>query len=71
MRLSNVIEFITKYFCRRLQIVFKLQQQFINVLLKFDLNVCAMCFNETDFLMLLQCVKTLKTEYNIFIINFI
>ena len=30
-----------------------------------------MCFNEINFLMLLQYVKVLKIEYNIFIINFI
>ena len=71
MKSSNVIEFIAKYFCRRFQIVLKLQQQFIDVLLKFDLNVCAMCFDEADFLMLSRCIKILKIEYNIFIMNFI
>ena len=71
LRSSNVIEFIANYFCRRFQIIFKFQKQFIDVLLKFDLNICVMCFDEIDFLMLSRCARILKIEYNIFIMNFI
>lgn len=43
----------------------------IDILLKFDLNICAIYFDNNKFLILFRYARALKTKYNIFTINFI
>ena len=67
----EIVEFFANYSCCRLQIILKLKSKFIDVLLKFDLNICAIEFDDNEFFMLLRCARTLKSEYNIFNMNLI
>lgn len=68
---ARTIEYVAEYPSRRIQIILKLQPQPIDVLLKFDLDVCAVLFDGNGLLMLPRCARALETGYNVFTMDLI
>ncbi|KAF7350618.1 hypothetical protein MSAN_01621900 [Mycena sanguinolenta] len=71
VRNSKTITFFSKYPLRRIQIVLKLVKSPRAVLLNFDLDICAMCWDGSEFWMLPRAARALETGYNVFTMNII
>ncbi|KAJ6493336.1 hypothetical protein C8R45DRAFT_989494 [Mycena sanguinolenta] len=71
VRNSKTITFFSKYPLRRIQIVLKLVKSPRAVLLNFDLDICAMCWDGSEFWMLPRAARALETGYNVFTMNMI
>ena len=63
---SKTINFLADYPNRRVQIILKITSSPTQILLNFDLDICAMGFNGKEVLMLPRCARALETGYNIF-----
>lgn len=62
VRNSKTITFLTMYPYRRFQIVLKLVKNPAEVLLNFDLDICAMGFDGKEFYMLPRAARALHSE---------
>ncbi|KAF7375429.1 hypothetical protein MSAN_00430700 [Mycena sanguinolenta] len=71
VRNSKTITFYAKYPLRRLQIVLKLVKSPREVLLNFDLDICAMGWDGTSVWMLPRTARALETGSNVFTMNLI
>ncbi|KAJ6493330.1 hypothetical protein C8R45DRAFT_989477 [Mycena sanguinolenta] len=71
VRNSKTITFFSKYPLRRIQIVLKLVKSPRAVLLNFDLDISAMCWDGSEFWMLPRAARALETGYNVFTMNMI
>lgn len=71
VKIIKIIELLTNYFVRRIQIILKLTSISLQILLNFDLDACALAFNDREVLMLSRCARALKTEYNVFIMSLV
>ncbi|KAJ6537845.1 hypothetical protein B0H19DRAFT_1270241 [Mycena capillaripes] len=71
VRNSKTITFYAKYPLRRLQIVLKLLASPREVLLNFDLDICAMGWNGSNVWMLPRAARALETGSNVFTMNLI
>ncbi|KAJ7178464.1 hypothetical protein C8R43DRAFT_871692 [Mycena crocata] len=63
---SKTITFYARYPLRRIQLVLKLVKSPKDVLLNFDIDICAMGWDGTDVLMLPRAARALETGCNIF-----
>ncbi|KAJ7131939.1 hypothetical protein C8R46DRAFT_1015571 [Mycena filopes] len=66
VRNSKTITFYAKYPLRRVQIVLKLLRSPREVLLNFDLDICAMGWDGSDLWMLPRAARALETGTNVF-----
>ncbi|KAF7362639.1 hypothetical protein MVEN_00613000 [Mycena venus] len=71
VRNSKTITFYSRYPLRRIQIVLKLVRSPRAVLLNFDLDICAMCWDGNEFWMLPRAARALETGFNVFTMNMI
>ncbi|KZS89426.1 hypothetical protein SISNIDRAFT_469445 [Sistotremastrum niveocremeum HHB9708] len=71
VRNSKTITFFAKYPIRRIQIVLKLVKNPKDVLLNFDLDICAIGFDGEEVFMLPRAVRALETGYNVFTMDLI
>ncbi|KAJ7263594.1 hypothetical protein B0H12DRAFT_1268045 [Mycena haematopus] len=71
VRNSKTITFFSSYPLRRIQIVLKLVKSPRAVLLNFDLDICAMCWDGSEFWMLPRAARALETGFNVFTMNMI
>ena len=71
IRTFKIIKFLAIYFFQRIQVILKLFTNFFNILQNFDLNVYILYYDDANVLILLRYIKILKTNYNVFIINFV
>ncbi|KAJ7033326.1 hypothetical protein C8F04DRAFT_1261138 [Mycena alexandri] len=71
VRNAKTITFYARYPLRRIQIVLKLVDSPKDVLLNFDLDICAMGWDGSDVWMLPRAARALKTGCNIFTMNLI
>ncbi|KAJ7235624.1 hypothetical protein B0H12DRAFT_1141370 [Mycena haematopus] len=71
VRNSKTITFYAKYPLRRLQIVLKLLKSPREVLLNFDLDICAMGWDGSTVWMLPRAARALETGSNVFTMNLI
>ncbi|KAF8214866.1 hypothetical protein K438DRAFT_1749937 [Mycena galopus ATCC 62051] len=62
VRNSKTITFYSSYPLRRIQIVLKLVKSPRAVLLNFDLDICAMCWDGNEFLMLPRAARALESK---------
>ncbi|KAJ7079657.1 hypothetical protein C8R43DRAFT_1118947 [Mycena crocata] len=63
---SKTITFYAQYPLRRIQLVLKLVRSPKDVLLNFDIDICAMGWDGTDVLMLPRAARALETGCNVF-----
>ncbi|MCJ1402518.1 hypothetical protein MMC11_005738 [Xylographa trunciseda] len=68
---AKTINLIPDYPHRRVQIVLKLFKSPTQVLLGFDLDVCAIGFDGSRTLMLPRCARAIETGYNVFTMDMI
>ncbi|KAJ7150573.1 hypothetical protein C8R43DRAFT_951534 [Mycena crocata] len=68
---SKTITFYAEHSFRRIQLVLKLVKSPTDVLLNFDLDICAMGWNGTDVLMLPRAARALETGCNIFTMSLV
>ncbi|KZT32549.1 hypothetical protein SISSUDRAFT_1055374 [Sistotremastrum suecicum HHB10207 ss-3] len=71
VRNSQTVTFFSKYPIRRIQIVLKLVDTPKDVLLNFDLDICAVGFDGVEVYMLPRAVRALETGYNVFTMDLI
>ncbi|KAJ7484388.1 hypothetical protein FB451DRAFT_1128513 [Mycena latifolia] len=71
VRNSKTITFYAKYPLRRLQIVLKLLESPRDVLLNFDLDICAIGWDGSNVWMLPRAARALETGCNVFTMNLI
>ncbi|KAF8311713.1 hypothetical protein DL93DRAFT_2098630 [Clavulina sp. PMI_390] len=71
VRNSRTITFFSEYPVKRLQVVLKLVGSPKEVLLNFDLDICAMGYDGTSLIMLPRAARALETGYNIFTMDLI
>ncbi|KAJ7885507.1 hypothetical protein B0H14DRAFT_2563838 [Mycena olivaceomarginata] len=71
VRNSKTVTFYSKYPLRRIQVVLKLVKSPRAVLLNFDLDICAMCWDGSEFWMLPRAARALETGFNVFTMNMI
>ncbi|KAF7335572.1 hypothetical protein MVEN_02211300 [Mycena venus] len=71
VRNSKTITFYAKYPLRRIQIVLKLLESPREVLLNFDLDICAMGWDGSNVWMLPRAARALETGSNVFTMNLI
>ncbi|KAK7057988.1 hypothetical protein R3P38DRAFT_3253024 [Favolaschia claudopus] len=71
VRNAKTITFYSRYPLRRIQIVLKLVKSPRAVLLNFDLDICAMCYDGTNVWMLPRAARALETGYNVFTMSMI
>ncbi|KAJ7657415.1 hypothetical protein DFH06DRAFT_1131900 [Mycena polygramma] len=71
VRNSKTITFYAKYPMRRLQIVLKLLKSPRDVLLNFDLDICAMGWDGSNLWMLPRAARALETGSNVFTMSLI
>ena len=62
----KTITIIPGYPNRRLQIFLKVLPNLTEILLNFDLDICALAFNGSNVLMLPRCARAIETGYSIF-----
>ncbi|KAI4142458.1 MAG: hypothetical protein LQ341_003209 [Variospora aurantia] len=67
----RTINFIPAYPNRRIQIILKLLPSPLDILLNFDLDVCAVGFDGSQVLMLPRCARALETGYSTFTMDLI
>ena len=66
IRTAKIIEFIATYPIRRKEIILKLSLDASHDVQTFDLDICAMCHDGTNLLMLSRCTRALEIDYNVF-----
>ncbi|KAG8834292.1 hypothetical protein FRC20_007488 [Serendipita sp. 405] len=71
VRNSKTISFISQYPIRRFQIILKMCQSPAEVLLNFDLDICAMGYDGKQLYMLPRAARALETGYNIFTMDMV
>ncbi|KAG8866815.1 hypothetical protein FRC20_007474 [Serendipita sp. 405] len=71
VRNSKTISFISQYPIRRFQIVLKMCQSPAEVLLNFDLDICAMGYDGDKLYMLPRAARALETGYNVFTMDMV
>ncbi|KAF8212485.1 hypothetical protein K438DRAFT_2010701 [Mycena galopus ATCC 62051] len=71
VRNSQTITIYSEWPRRRVQIVLKLVNNPREVLLNFDLDICACAYDGTDVYLLPRCVRTLETGMNTFVMDLI
>ncbi|KAJ7193423.1 hypothetical protein GGX14DRAFT_588656 [Mycena pura] len=71
VRNSKTITFYSNFPVRRIQIVLKLVKSPKDVLLNFDLDICAMGWDGSDLWMLPRAARALETGFNVFTMNLI
>ena len=67
----RTIEFIPDYPNRRLRVILRVFDSLTQVLLRFDLDACAIGFDGRRALMLPRCARAIETGYNVFTMNII
>ncbi|KAL8690967.1 MAG: hypothetical protein Q9218_003705 [Villophora microphyllina] len=68
---AKTITFIPRYPNRRIQIVLKLTASPLDILLKVDIDACAVGFDGTRVLMLPRCARAIETGYSVFTMDLI
>ena len=68
---TKTISLLSSYPHRRLQIVLKLLATPTDVLLNFDLDPCAICFDGSRVLMLPRCARAIETGYSVFTMDLV
>ncbi|KAI5824408.1 hypothetical protein K523DRAFT_420814, partial [Schizophyllum commune Tattone D] len=71
VRNSQTVTLYSNYPTRRVQIVLKLVESPREVLLNFDLDICAVAFDGTDVWMLPRCVRAIETGTIVFTMDLI
>ncbi|KAL1743263.1 hypothetical protein HDZ31DRAFT_65212 [Schizophyllum fasciatum] len=71
VRNSQTVTLYSKFPTRRVQIVLKLVESPREVLLNFDLDICAVAFDGTDVWMLPRCVRAIETGTIVFTMDLI
>ncbi|KAJ7447582.1 hypothetical protein B0H11DRAFT_2082665 [Mycena galericulata] len=71
VRNSKTVTFYSRYPLRRIQVVLKLVKSPRAVLLNFDLDICAMCWDGNELWMLPRAARALETGFNVFTMNMI
>ncbi|KAJ7452656.1 hypothetical protein FB451DRAFT_1100774 [Mycena latifolia] len=71
VRNSKTITFYARYPLRRIQIVLKLVKSPRAVLLNFDLDICAMGWDDREVWILPRAARALETGFNVFTMNLI
>nr|GAT50994.1 predicted protein [Mycena chlorophos] len=71
VRNAKTFTFYSTYSVRRIQIVLKLVKTPKDVLLNFDLDICAMGWDGSEVYMLPRCARAIETGYNVFTMNMI
>ncbi|PVF98264.1 hypothetical protein CPB86DRAFT_797412 [Serendipita vermifera] len=71
VRNSKTISFISNFPRRRFQIILKIVKNPAEVLLNFDLDICAMGFDEECVYMLPRAARALETGYNVFTMDMV
>ncbi|KAJ7473946.1 hypothetical protein FB451DRAFT_1466358 [Mycena latifolia] len=71
VRNSKTVTFYSRYPLRRVQVVLKLVRSPKAVLLNFDLDVCAMGWDGSEFWMLPRAARALETGFSVFTMNLI
>ncbi|KAJ7482915.1 hypothetical protein B0H11DRAFT_1914995 [Mycena galericulata] len=71
VRNSTTITFYAEYPLRRVQVVLKLATSPRAVLLNFDLDICAMCWDGREVWMLPRAARALETGFNTFTMDLI
>ncbi|KAL8733561.1 MAG: hypothetical protein Q9166_001969 [cf. Caloplaca sp. 2 TL-2023] len=71
VKTAKTITFIPKYPIRRIQIVLNILPSPLDILLKFDLDACAIGFDGKQVLMLPRCARAIETGYNVFTMDLI
>ena len=68
---AKTITLLPTYPNRRLQIVLKLCRSPTDILLNFDLDICAVGFNGSDVMMLPRCARAIETGYSVFTMDLV
>lgn len=68
---AKTINLLTTYPNRRIQIVLKLLPSPTDVLLNFDLDVCAIGFDGSHVFMLPRCARAIETGYSVFTMDLV
>ena len=68
---AKVINFLSSYPHRRIQIVLKLLPSPTDILLNFDLDACAVGFDGSRVLMLPRCARAIETGYSVFTMDLV
>ncbi|KAG8810839.1 hypothetical protein FRC17_002740 [Serendipita sp. 399] len=71
VRNSKTISFISNYPTRRFQIILKICQSPAEVLLNFDLDICAVGYDGAQIYMLPRAARALETGYNVFTMDMV
>ncbi|PVF98262.1 hypothetical protein CPB86DRAFT_873454 [Serendipita vermifera] len=71
IRNSRTISFISNFPRRRFQIILKIVKNPAEVLLNFDLDICAMGFDGESVYMLPRASRALETGYNVFTMDMV
>ncbi|KAF8311748.1 hypothetical protein DL93DRAFT_1385226 [Clavulina sp. PMI_390] len=71
VRNSRTITFFSEYPVKRVQVVLKLVTSPKEVLLNFDLDICAMGYDGSSLMMLPRAARALETGYNVFTMDLI
>ncbi|PVF98266.1 hypothetical protein CPB86DRAFT_362005 [Serendipita vermifera] len=71
VRNSKTISFISNFPRRRFQIILKIVKNPAEVLLNFDLDICAMGFDGENVYMLPRAARALETGYNVFTMDMV
>ncbi|KAG8831070.1 hypothetical protein FRC17_003735 [Serendipita sp. 399] len=71
VRNSKTISFISNYPTRRFQIILKICQSPAEVLLNFDLDICAVGYDGVQLYMLPRAARALETGYNVFTMDMV
>ena len=68
---AKVINLLSSYPHRRIQIVLKLLPSPTDILLNFDLDACAIGFDGSRVLMLPRCARAIETGYSVFTMDLV
>ncbi|KAG8809114.1 hypothetical protein FRC17_003608 [Serendipita sp. 399] len=71
VRNTKTISFLSSYPHRRFQIILKICPSPAEVLLNFDLDICAMGYDGNQFYMLPRAARALETGYNVFTMDMV
>ncbi|RPB01905.1 hypothetical protein L873DRAFT_1802733 [Choiromyces venosus 120613-1] len=71
MKNAKTLTLMSNYPERRIQIILKMAKSETEVLLGFDLDPCAMCWNGKEVLMLPRCARSLETGYTAFTMDLV
>ncbi|PWW79756.1 hypothetical protein C7212DRAFT_355530 [Tuber magnatum] len=71
MKNAKTLTLVSNYPERRIQIILKMAKSEVEVLLGFDLDPCAMCWNGKEVRMLPRCARALETGYTAFTMDLV